>query len=39
MPGENASIAIKWVAQIPKPVVVAETASQMSRDLPLDRCM
>src|SRR5580704_9569280 len=35
-PGENANIAMKCVAQTPKPVEIAETASQARRISPLD---
>src|ERR1700688_679832 len=31
IPGENASMAMKWVAQIPKPLEMAETDSQTPR--------
>jgi hypothetical protein len=37
MPGANASIAMKCVAQIPNPVAVAETASQIRRIRPVQR--
>ena len=36
IPGEKASMAMKCVAQIPKPLAVAETASQMPRIWPVD---